>query len=177
MLSTRKIHRLLSSLFCPSNPSWHSLPSSLPCVPWFSWPHLYTSEQYPCIILRPSIPTFYCLYFSFLLLSLTSRPLFSHASLLPPLLDLLRWGMKNSCALRKVSWQLCSILMSLSTVFQGISSNNALKKWMFILLKFRPLVLLIVWTSCFCVLFGLLARVSNTFCGILKEYLVFHITV
>ena len=45
-------------------------------------------------------PGFHCLYTFFFSLSLTSKPLLNHASLLPPLLDFLWRGIGCSCATR-----------------------------------------------------------------------------
>ena len=53
--------------------------------------------------------------------------------------------MEISCSFRKVSLkncQLCSVFMSKRAVSQGISSNNALGRQNFALLKFRVLTLL-----------------------------------
>lgn len=89
-------------------------------------------RQHPRTLPRPHVPNStahtilsYC------------RPLLSHFRFLSHLLDFLRWGMEISCALRKVllkSCQLCSIPMSLRTVFQRIPFNNSLNNHKFILL-------------------------------------------
>lgn len=91
-------------------------------------------------------PQFHCLFISFVFLNLTSRFLLSHTVFLPSLLDL-HMGMETTQVLRKVSlkfYQLCSVLLSLQTTSQEISSNNSSNSWKFPLLKFRVLSLLFV---------------------------------
>ena len=78
--------------------------------------HIQTASLYSS---QPTHPCFHSLHFSFLSLSLTSRPLLSHAGSLPHLPDFLFWMMESSCALRWASLkycQLCTLTCSLFTL-------------------------------------------------------------
>ena len=107
------------------------------------YPCVDTSGQCPYILPSPPIPasttytfpSFSSVWPAFLC---PAKPV----SCLLCLIFFLCWVMESSCTLRKVylkSCQLCLTPTSLRTASQGISSNNSLKSWNFVLLKFRVL--------------------------------------
>lgn len=109
----------------------HSVPGSISSMPWLPWSHLHVSEQQPCTIPRPHVPTFTAC--AFLSLCLIRRSPFSQAGL-PPLLDFIHWEMESSCALRRVFLKRYRLR---TTASQESLSSNSLNRKRFPLLKFR----------------------------------------
>jgi len=87
---------------------------------------------------KVTFPCFHCLCIFFLLSNVTSRSWFSHSSLLPFFCDFLHLEMESSCALRKVSFEICHFhadLLSLRTASQGGFLTNLLRSWKLFFLK------------------------------------------
>lgn len=87
--------------------------------------------------------------FSFLPISLTSRPSLSFTSLLPSFLGFLQINIKGSCTLWKTSLRLCqfcSAPLSQRAVSQRVLLTDSVNGWNYAFVKFWILTLFFIWS-------------------------------